>query len=169
MQRLAEDVRTTKARIEVQLQRRADLVPKVVGVVEGALAQEGAVLAAVGDARTHLSQAIATEDLGRMASAHAVLDHELDRPLVLIEADPALRSAGSFITLLDQIEGSENRVAAARNNYNKAVSDYNKAIKTFPTMLTASVFDMARPYAYFDAGNAVDQTPTPDVAPTARE
>lgn len=164
LQRLAEDVRTAEAGIAVQLQRRADLVPKLIAAVEGGLQHQAAMIAALNESRTRLAEAVASGDIGRMAEARASLDQGLVHLLLLAEAEPSLRAGESFVTLLDQIEGSENRVAVARNRYNQAVSAYNRAISTFPTVFTAKAFDRTRPYPYFGAEPQVAGTP-PGSAP----
>ncbi len=137
IQTFDEDISAYRSQIEVQLQRRADLVPNLVATVRGIASQEQEVFIAVADARSRLGGAIQSGDLGEMAGANQALTGALGRLLVISEAYPELRSSENFRTLQDQLEGTENRIATARQDYNSAVRQYNAYIRRFPQVLTA--------------------------------
>ncbi len=139
IQTLDEQVNAFKSQIEVQLQRRADLVPNLVETVRGFAQQEQTVFGAVADARARLGGAVQSGNLGQMAEANQALTGALGRLLAIAEAYPELKSNENFRALQDQLEGTENRIATARQDYNNAVQTYNAYIRTFPQVLTAKV------------------------------
>lgn len=149
IQTLDEQVNAYKSQIEVQLQRRADLVPNLVETVRAFAAHETEVFTAVADARSRLAGAVQTGDLQQMAEANQVLTSALGRLLAIAEAYPELRSSENFRMLQDQLEGTENRIATARQDYNRAVQDYNAYVRRFPQLLTAKVIG-AEPRPYFE-------------------
>ncbi len=147
IQSLDEQVNGFKSQIEVQLQRRADLIPNLVETVKGFAAQEREVIGQVTEARARLGGAIQSGDLGQMAQANDGLTSALSRLLVIVENYPELRSNENFRMLQDQLEGTENRIATARQDYNSAVQAYNAYIRRFPQVLTAKVIGVdAREY-----------------------
>jgi LemA protein len=137
----------------VQLQRRADLIPNLVSTVEGFAAQEREVLTTVTQARAGLSGAIQSGDLNQMANANEALTGALGRLLVTVEAYPQLKSDQTFIRLMDELAGTENRVAVARTDYNSVVERYNSYIRQFPQVLTAKVTG-AKAREYFELQSA---------------
>jgi LemA protein len=137
IQTLDEQVTAFASQIKVQLQRRADLIPNLVETVKGFAAQEREVFTAVADARSRLGGAIQGGDLQEMAQANAGLTSALGRLLMISEAYPELRSNENFRALQDQLEGTENRISTARQDYNNAVREYNGYIRRFPAVLTA--------------------------------
>ena len=137
IQSLDEQVNAYKSQIEVQLQRRADLIPNLVETVKGFATQEQEVFTAVADARARLGGAIQTGNIQEMATANQGLTSALGRLLVISERYPELRSSENFRSLQDQLEGTENRVATARQDYNNAVREYNSYIRRFPQVMTA--------------------------------
>ena len=139
IQTLDEQVNSFKSQIEVQLQRRADLVPNLVETVRGFAQQEQTVFGAVADARARLGGAVQSGNLGQMAEANQGLTSALGRLLAISEAYPELKSNENFRALQDQLEGTENRIATARQDYNSAVQEYNAYIRKFPQVLTAKV------------------------------
>jgi len=159
LQTLDEQVNQAQGQIEVQLQRRADLIPNLVETVKGVAKQETTVFTAVADARARLSGAIAEKNVGAMATANAALNQGLGRLLAIVENYPELKSSESFRTLQDQLEGTENRVAVARADYNRSVGDYNTLIRKFPENLTAKVFGLGTPREYFEAEDAAKEAP----------
>jgi LemA protein len=147
IQSLDEQVNAHQGQIEVQLQRRADLIPNLVETVKGVAQQETTVIGQVTEARARLGGAIQSGDLGEMATANAGLSSALSRLLVVVENYPDLRSSESFRGLQDQLEGTENRIATARQDYNNAVRDHNAYIRRFPQALTAKLIGAEqRPY-----------------------
>ncbi|MBI3983171.1 MAG: LemA family protein [Gemmatimonadetes bacterium] len=149
IQSLDEQVNAFRSQIEVQLQRRSDLVPNLVQTVQGYAQQEQQIFTAVAEARAKLGGAIQTGDLGQMAEANQGLTSALGRLLAIAEAYPQLKSNENFRALQDQLEGTENRIATARQDYNGAVRDYNGFIRQFPQVLTAKVIG-AKEREYFE-------------------
>jgi LemA protein len=149
IQRLDERAAAAQNQIEVQLQRRADLVPNLVETVRGAAQQELAVFSTVAQARAALAGAVQRGDPGEMADANEQLTGALGRLLVVVEAYPQLRSDQSFIRLQDELAGTENRIAVSRGDYNEAVREYNAYIRQFPQVITAKVVN-AEPREYFE-------------------
>ncbi|MBI1722845.1 MAG: LemA family protein [Gemmatimonadetes bacterium] len=139
IQTLDEQVNAFKSQIEVQLQRRADLVPNLVETVRGFAQQEQQVFGAVADARARLGGAVQSGSLPQMAEANQALTGALGRLLAIAEAYPELKSNENFRALQDQLEGTENRIATSRQDYNSAVQEYNGYIRKFPQLLTAKV------------------------------
>jgi len=139
IQTLDEQVNAFKSQIEVQLQRRADLVPNLVETVRGFAQQEQQVFGAVADARARLGGAVQGHNLGQMAEANQALTGALSRLLAIAEAYPELKSNENFRALQDQLEGTENRISTARQDYNSAVQAYNAYIRRFPVVITAKV------------------------------
>ncbi len=157
IQTMDEQVNASKSQIEVQLQRRADLVPNLVETVRGVAAQEQTVFIAVAEARSRLAGAVQTHDVGQMAEANQVLTGALGRLIAIAEAYPQLRSSENFRALQDQLEGTENRISTARQDYNEAVRGYNSYIRRFPVLITAKIIGKG-PREYFEV-----------TAPEARE
>ena len=139
IQTMDEQVNAAGSQISVQLQRRADLVPNLVETVRGFARQEQAVFGAVADARARLGGAGQGGNLAQMAEANQNLTGALGRLLAIAEAYPELKSNENFRALQDQLEGTENRISTARQDYNDAVRDYNAYIRRFPQVLTAKL------------------------------
>jgi len=147
IQALDEQVNGYKGQIEVQLQRRADLVPNLVETVKGFARHEDSVFIRVAEARAKLGGAVQSGDLQQMAAANQNLTGALGRLIAIAEAYPQLRSNENFKDLQVQLEGTENRIATARSDYNQAVQAYNAYIRQFPQVLTAKALGkQARPY-----------------------
>lgn len=149
IQTLDEQVTAYKGQIEVQLQRRSDLVPNLVEVVKGFAQQEREIFESVTQARAALGGAIQGGDLQQMANANQALSGALGRLIAIAEDNPEIRSNENFRALQDQLEGTENRIATARQDYNQAVQAYNGYIRRFPQVLTAKMIG-AGPQAYFE-------------------
>jgi LemA protein len=137
IQTLDEQVNSFKSQIEVQLQRRADLVPNLVATVKGFAEQEQAIFDAVTSARAQLGGAIQGGDLAQMAAANQTLTSALGRLIAIAEDNPEIQSNQNFRDLQVQLEGTENRISTARQDYNAAVQAYNSYIRRFPQVLTA--------------------------------
>ncbi len=161
IQQLDENAAQAKQQISVQLQRRADLVPNLVNTVKGYAQHEEAVFTQVAQARAGLAGAIQTGDPQQMATANNQLTGALGRLLAISEAYPQLKADQSFLRLQDELTGTENRIATARNDYNQAVQSYNTYIRTFPQALTAKVTG-AKPRTYFEAAPGTEVAPTVD-------
>jgi LemA protein len=142
-----EQVKAAWSEVINQYQRRADLVPNLVATVKGFAEQEKAVLTQVTEARSRAGQIQATpelvdnpEALAKFQAAQRELGGALSRLLVVAEAYPQLKSDANFRDLQAQLEGTENRIAVARNRFIKAVEAYNVTVRSFPTNLTAMLF-----------------------------
>ena len=142
-----QNVRRSWADIESTLQRRADLVPNLVATVKGFAEQEKDILVRVTEARARVGQMQATPELvdnpeafAKFQAAQRDLGGALQRLLVVAENYPQLKSDANFRDLQAQLEGTENRIAVARNRYIKSVEQYNVTTRQFPTNLTAMVF-----------------------------
>jgi len=142
--------------IEVQLQRRADLIPNLVQTVKGFANQELAVFSEVARARGGLLNAVQSKDPEQMATANATMTGALGRLLAVSEAYPQLKSDQGFLRLQDELAGTENRIAVARNDYNGAVQQYNTYIKQFPAVLTAKMTG-AKEKKYFNVTNGANR------------
>jgi LemA protein len=158
IQRLDEQASSSQGQIEVQLQRRADLIPNLVNTVKGYATHEEQTLNEVTQARAGLVNAIQSHDASQMADADARLTSSLGRLMVNVEAYPNLKADQSFIRLQDELTGTENRIAVSRNDYNEAVKQYNAYIRQFPAVLTAKVTG-AKDRKYFTANAAAQQGP----------
>jgi LemA protein len=161
IQTLDEQANTAQSQIEVQLQRRADLIPNLVSTVKGYAQHEEEVFTRVAEARSGLVQAIQTHDAEQMANANANLSGQLSRLMVAVEAYPQLKADQGFIRLQDELTGTENRIAVSRNDYNQAVNAYNAYIRQFPAVVTAKMTG-AKARKYFTA-NAEANTGPPTV------
>jgi LemA protein len=156
IQTLDEQANAAQGQIEVQLQRRADLIPNLVETVKGFAKQELAVFGEVARARGGLLGAVQSKDPEQMAAANATMTGALGRLLAVSEAYPQLKSDQGFLKLQDELAGTENRVAVSRTDYNGAVQQYNTLIKTFPTVLTAKVTG-AKEKKYYQVANAANR------------
>ncbi len=144
-----EQVNAAESQIKVQLQRRADLIPNLVATVKGYAKQEQTIFIAVADARAKLAGAVQGGDLQQMAAANQALNAPLGRLLAIAENYPQLKSNENFRALQDQLEGTENRISVARQDYNETVNRYNAYIRRFPQVLTAKVLGK-KSRAYFE-------------------
>ena len=135
---LDQKVENASSNIDTNLQRRSDLIPNLVSTVQGYASQEKEIFTEIADARSKLAGATNVTD---MANADTELTSALSRLLVVVEQYPNLKSNENFIALSDELAGTENRIAIARQDYNKVVTDYNTKIKKFPTNILASMFN----------------------------
>jgi LemA protein len=159
LQELDEQVNRSQAQIQTQLQRRADLIDNLVQTVKGIVKQESTVFIGVAEARARLGSAASSGNLQDMAAANAAMAAPLSRLIALSEAYPELKSSANFTMLQDQLEGTENRIAVARQDYNASVEQFNAMIRRFPTNLTAKMFGLGRPREYFQATEGSEAPP----------
>lgn len=150
IQRLDEQSQQAKQQIQVQLQRRADLIPNLVATVKGYAKQEDTIFIGVANARARLAGAVQSGDPAQMAAADAAATGAIGRLLAIAESYPQLKSNENFMALQDELTGTENRVAVARSDYNQAVQAYNAYIRTFPQAITAKVTG-AKARTYYEA------------------
>jgi LemA protein len=163
-----EAAKAAWADVENQYQRRADLVPNLVASVKGAAAQERGTLEAVTKARAEANRVtLSPEQLSdpaameRFAQAQAGLSASLIPLRQLQEAYPDLKTNENFLQLQQQLEGTENRIAVARRDYNGAVQDYNTTIRTFPSLIAARFIYGAEPLQPFKATTeGAEEAPT---------
>jgi LemA protein len=158
IQTLDEDINGYQSQIEVALQRRADLIPNLVNTVKGFAAQELAIFEEITDARSRLGGAIEGGELAEMAAANQTLNSALGRLLAIVEDNPEIQSNENFRMLQDQLEGTENRISTARQDYNNAVREYNAYIRRFPQVLTAKAIG-AGAREYFEAEEGAREVP----------
>ncbi len=159
IQTLDEKVNQSQGQIQTQLQRRNDLIPNLVETVRGVAKQESTVFISIANARSRLSGAVQSGNVPDMAAANQELTQGLGRLLAIAENYPQLRSSESFRDLQAQIEGTENRIAVARQDYNTSVGEFNGYIRRFPYNLTAKVFGMGQPRDYFEAAAGATEVP----------
>ena len=163
-----EATKTAWAEVQNQYQRRADLIPNLVATVKGYAAQEKSVLVEVTQARASATQvkvdaSTITDPAAfqQYAAAQDKLSGVLGRLMVIQEQYPDLKSNQNFLALQSSLEGTENRVAISRRDYNEAVRVYNTSLRTFPTVLWAStLFRGSKPMAEFTADEGAQTPPT---------
>lgn len=134
--KLEESTNTAFANVQVQLQRRSDLVPNLVNTVKGYASHETEVFTAVSEARAKLAGAATVEET---SEASGELSSALGRLLAISESYPELKSNENFLSLQDELAGTENRIGVARRDYNDVVQKYNTKIRTFPTNIFAGM------------------------------
>jgi len=161
IQQLDEAAQAYQSQIEVQLQRRADLIPNLVNTVKGYAQHEEAVFTQVAQARAGLVNAVQAHDPEQMATANAAMTGALGRLFAVVEAYPQLQASQNFRMLQDELTGTENRIAVSRNDYNGAVNSYNAYIRQFPQVITAKVTG-AQPRKYYQAAPGSETAPTVD-------
>ncbi|MDB5181353.1 MAG: LemA family protein [Candidatus Saccharibacteria bacterium] len=162
-----EDVRKTFANVQTQYQRRADLVPNLVNTVKGAANFEQKTLTDVTNARAkatsiNIDPSTATpQQLQQYQQSQGELSQALGRLLAVTENYPQLTATAGFRDLQVQLEGTENRIAVSRRDYNEVLNDYNARIKRFPTNITAGIFGFDA-FPYFQADEGSENAPTVD-------
>ncbi|MCC7240523.1 MAG: LemA family protein [Acidobacteria bacterium] len=153
-----EVIKTQWAQVENQLQRRNDLIPNLVETAKGYAQQERDVFGAIAESRARLAGATSPEQ--RMAAANEQ-SSALARLLVVVENYPDLKSNQTFARLMDELAGTENRLAVERMRYNEAVQAYNTKRRSFPSNITAGMFGF-KEYPLFQAPEAAKAVPKVD-------
>jgi LemA protein len=172
-----EAVKGAWSEVVNQYQRRADLIPNLVNTVKGYAAQEQAVLIGVTEARARATSIQATPELindpaalQKFQAAQGELTSALKSLLVVVERYPDLKSDQNFRDLQAQLEGTENRIAVARNRYIESVQTFNGTIRRFPVNLTAMVFNYdVKPNFTVENEAAISQPPTVDFTTPSAE
>ncbi|AZT89208.1 LemA family protein [Caldicellulosiruptor changbaiensis] len=153
-----ENVKSKWSQVENQLQRRADLIPNLVNTVKGYAKHEKDIFEKLAEARSKLINSSTVED---KVKANEELSNALSRLLAIVENYPDLKADQTFITLMDELSGTENRIAVARKDYNDAVRSYNTKIKVFPNVIIARMFGFEEK-PYFKAEAEAQKVPTVD-------
>jgi LemA protein len=151
-----ESIKTQWAQVENQLQRRNDLIPNLVESVKGFAQQERDVFGQIAESRAKLAGAQTPEQTIEAANQQSAA---LSRLLVITENYPQLRSNESFNRLMDELSGTENRIAVERMRYNERVQEYNTSRRQFPANVTASMFGF-KEYPLFNAPPGAERVPT---------
>lgn len=160
-----ESVKTAWRQVENQYQRRLDLIPNLVNTVKGYATHEQETLQGVVEARAKASSVninpenLTEESLRQFQNAQSEVSSALSRLLVTVERYPDLKANQNFLELQAQLEGTENRIAVARQRYNEVAQEYNTYIRTFPTNIIAGMFGFT-PKAYFTADAGAERAPT---------
>ncbi len=153
-----EGVSQAWAQVDNQLQRRASLIGNLVETVKGTATQEQAVFGQIADARAKMAGARTTE---QSIAAGQQMDTAIGRLLVVVENYPQLKSNDAFVQLMDELAGTENRLATERQRYNQLVQGYNVTVKRFPGMLYAGLFGF-KEAPYYQVPEEAKATPKVD-------
>jgi LemA protein len=153
-----EAIKAQWAQVENQLQRRNDLIPNLVSTVKGYASHEQGVFQAVADSRAKLAGAKTPEDTITAANQQS---SALARLLAVVENYPQLKANEQFNRLMDELSGTENRIAVARMRYNEQVQAYNTLRRRFPSNLTAALFGF-KEHPFFQAPPEAKQVPKVD-------
>ena len=160
-----EGVSTAWANVESQYQRRADLIPNLVNTVKGYAAHESETLQAVVDARTKATsininaENMTAEQLKEFQKAQSEVGGALGRLIAISENYPDLKANQNFLELQAQLEGTENRIAVERKNFNDAAKTFNTYIRKFPQSLLTGIFGFEKK-PYFEAEEGSQKAPT---------
>jgi LemA protein len=150
-----EAIKTQWAQVENQLQRRNDLIPNLVETTKGIAQQEKDVFGQIAESRSKLAGAKTPEQTIEAANQQS---SALSRLLVVVENYPQLRSNEQFARLMDELSGTENRIATERMRYNERVQAYNTSRRSFPSNITAGIFGF-KEYPVFNAPPAAEAVP----------
>jgi LemA protein len=165
--RLEENINGKWGNVQSEYQRRTDLIPNLVNTVKGEANFEQTTLQNVINARARATsiqvnpEDLTPEKMQQFQQAQGQLSQALGRLLMVTENYPNLRANDAFRNLQAQLEGTENRIKVARNDFNAAVQDYNSTIRRFPSNIFAGMFGF-HPKPYFEAEAGADQAPTVD-------
>ncbi len=154
-----EAVDTAASNIDTVLQRRADLIPNLVSTVKNLTAHEQNVVDSVTEARAAISGAYSTLTGDASTAEKLEANDKLVTAInVIVENYPEITSTPAYTTLMDELSGTENRIAVARRDYNDAVKSYNKKVISFPSNILANMFGFEKE-AYYEASAGADTTP----------
>ena len=151
-----QNVKSMWSEVDVQLERRADLIPNLVETVKGFTKEESTVFGDIANARAGMLNA---QGPAAKIAANGQLDGAIGRLLLLTENYPQLRSSDQFMRLQDELSGTENRIGVARKRYNDSIQDYNTFILQFPNSIWAGMAGFKQNDAYFKASPAAQQVP----------
>lgn len=145
---LEQQVNAAWAQVENQLQRRADVIPNLVNIVKGYATHERELFQHIANARAALMQA---DSVPEKIEASEQLDTALRQLFVIVENYPQLKADATFAKLMDEVAGTENRIAVERMRYNRAVATYNAYVQRIPATYTAKIFGFEAEKPYFKA------------------
>ena len=151
-----ETITAKWSQVENQLQRRSDLIPNLVNTVKGYAAHEKTVFEEVTKARSQWARATTVDEKVKAAGA---IDAALARLLLVVENYPNLKADQTFLKLMDELSGTENRIAVERMRYNEAVRDYNITVRIFPGNVIANMFGYKPATEYFKAEEKAKAVP----------
>ena len=163
-----EAIKTQWAQVENQMQRRNDLIPNLVETTKGFAQQERDVFGQIAEARSKLAGATSASPgvpTEQKIQASNELSGALSRLLVVVENYPQLRSSETFTRLMDELAGTENRIAVERMRYNERVQEYNTSRRKFPANVTAGIFGF-KEYPLFNAPPEAEKVPKVDFGRT---
>ena len=149
-------VKTAWSDVDVQLQRRVDLIPNLVETVKGFTKEESTVFDNIANARAGM---LSAQGPAARIQANGQLDGAIGRLLLLTENYPQLRSSDQFMRLQDELAGTENRIGVARKNYNDALQDYNTFVRQFPNSIWAGMAAFQENNAFFEASASARTAP----------
>jgi LemA protein len=150
-----QKTKTSYSQIQNQLQRRLDLIPNLVNTVKGYAAHEKDIMESLANARANLAGA---KTINEQAAANQQLSGALSRLLVVVENYPNLKADANFRALMDELAGTENRIAISRKDYNETINSYNTKVKRFPTVIFARLFGFNEK-PYFEASPDAQKAP----------
>ena len=153
---LHENITAKWAQVDNQIQRRADLIPNLVNTVKGYAAHEKTVFEDVTKAR---SQWAGAKSVDEKVAAAGTMDSALARLIAVAENYPQLKADQTFLRLMDELSGTENRIAVERMRYNEAVRDFNITVRRFPGNIVAGIFGYRPATEYFKAEERAKAVP----------
>jgi len=151
-----ENIDNAWAQVENQMQRRYDLIPNLINTVKGISKQEQTIFLGIAEARSKLAGATTVSD---KMKASGQLESALSRLLVVVEQYPQLKSSDSYNRLMDELSGSENRLAVERKRYNDHITTYNRQIRIFPKNLVANYLLNLEKKPYFQIEEVAKTVP----------
>ena len=152
-----QSVKSMWSEVDVQLERRADLIPNLVETVKGFTKEESTVYGDIANARAGMLNA---QGPAGKIEANGRLDSAIGRLLLLTENYPQLRSSEQFMRLQDELAGTENRIGVARKRYNDALRDYNTYVRQFPNSIWAGIAGFQVNNAFFEASQSARTAPS---------
>lgn len=145
-----ENVESEKSNIDVQYKRRADLIPNLIETVKGYSAHETAIIEQITESREAL---LSARSLAEKGTADEELTSAINKLIVGVENYPDLKADSTYLSLMDELEGTENRISVARHDYNEKVKVYNNKVIRFPSSIIANMNGFEK-CDYFEAGES---------------
>ena len=153
---LDQKVKSAWAQVENVYQRRSDLIPNLVEVVKAYAKHEKELFISVTEARTKWQNA---KSISEKETAAGQIDKVIGRLLLIVENYPQIKASANFLSLQDELAGTENRIAVERRRYNLAVEEYNRVAKSFPTFIFVRIFNFEKEKNYFQAEKESQKPP----------